>query len=95
MIEESKDELQKVLDKPGNSHAVRSRNDFIAGLTENIQRSCRKTSTCARGDRIILRTEKLNRPQASGDPEGGHGDQTPLENHVIWVSIGNKQVDPP
>ena len=31
MIEESKDELQKMLDKPGNSHAVSSRNDFIAG----------------------------------------------------------------
>ena len=34
MIEESKDELQKMLDKPGNSHAVSSRNDFIAGLDE-------------------------------------------------------------
>ena len=32
VIEESKDELQKMLDKPGNSHAVSSRNDFIAGL---------------------------------------------------------------
>ena len=32
VIEESKDELQKMLDTPGNSHAVSSRNDFIAGL---------------------------------------------------------------
>ena len=32
VIEESKDELQKMLDKPGNSHAVSSRNDSIAGL---------------------------------------------------------------
>ena len=32
VIEESKDELQKMLDKPGNSHAVSSRNDFIVGL---------------------------------------------------------------
>ena len=28
------------------------------------------------------------------DPEGGMGVQTPPENHVIWVSIGNKQLDP-
>ena len=32
VIEESKDELQKMLDKPGNSHAVSSRNNFIVGL---------------------------------------------------------------
>ena len=32
VIEESKDELQKMLDEPGNSHAVSTRNDFIAGL---------------------------------------------------------------
>ena len=31
-IEERKDELQKMFDNPGNSHAVSSRNDFIAGL---------------------------------------------------------------
>ena len=34
MIEESKDELQKMLNKPGKSHAVSSRNDFIAGYNE-------------------------------------------------------------
>ena len=34
VIEESKDELQKMLDKPGNSHAVSSRNDFIVGHNE-------------------------------------------------------------
>ena len=34
MIEESKDELQKMLDEPGNSHAVSPRNDFIAGLID-------------------------------------------------------------
>ena len=34
VLEESKGELQKMLDKPGNSHAVSSRNDFIAGLDE-------------------------------------------------------------
>ena len=35
---------------------------------------------------------------ASADPEGGgQGVRTPppLENHVIWVSLGNKQLDPP
>ena len=96
MIEESKDEMQKVLDKPGNSHAVSSRNDFIAGLTEYKQRSCRKTSTGARGDRIILRTGKLNRLQPSADPEGGQGVRTPHgKSQVIWVSIGNKQWTPP
>ena len=31
-IEWMKDELQKKLDKPGNSHAVSSSNDFIAEL---------------------------------------------------------------
>ena len=81
VIEESKDELQKMLDKPGNSHAVSSRNDFI--LTENIQRSCRKTST---GDLIILRTGKLiNRSQPSADTVGrGQGVRTPLENHKLF-----------
>ena len=34
MTEESKDELQKMLDKPGNSHAVSSRNDFIETYNE-------------------------------------------------------------
>ena len=72
MIEESKDELQKkkMLDKPGNSHAETI---LLRGLTENIQRSCRKTSTGASGDRIILWTGKLNRSQPSADPEGGGG----------------------
>ena len=71
MIEGSKDELQKLLDKPGNSHAVSSRNDFIAAkLQEN-------KSTGAKGDRIILRTGKLNRSQPSADPEGGTGVRTP------------------
>ena len=46
---------------------------LLRGSTENIQRSCRKTSTSARGDRIILRTGKLNRLQPSADPEGGAG----------------------
>ena len=32
VIEESKDELQKMLDEPGNIHAVSTRSDFIAGL---------------------------------------------------------------
>ena len=36
VIEESKDELQNMLDKPGNSHAVSSRNDFIAGFDNEI-----------------------------------------------------------
>ena len=83
VIEKSKDELQKMLDKPGNSHAVSSRNDFIA---ENLQQSCRKTSTSARGDRIILQTGKLNRSQPSADPEGGGwgGIWTPLENHKLF-----------
>ena len=27
---------------------------------------------------------------ASADPEGGHG-----KSQVIWVSIGNEQLDPP
>ena len=31
---------------------------------------------------------------ASADPEGGQGVRTPLENHVIWVSVGYKQLDP-
>ena len=97
VIEESKDELQKMLDKPGNSHAVSSRNVLLQGSTENIQRSCRKTSTGARGDRIILRTGKLNRSQPSADPEGGRGSGPPLpgKSQFIWVSIGNKQLDPP
>ena len=32
-----------------------------------------------------------------GSRAGGQGVRTPppLENHVIWVSIGNKQLDPP
>ena len=96
MIEKSKDELKKMLDKPGNSHAVSSRKILLQGLTENIQRSCRETSTGARGDHIILRTGKLNRLQPSADPEGGAGGPDPLlENHVIRVSIENKQLDPP
>ena len=32
----------------------------------------------------------------SGDPEGGTGGPDPPEkSQVIWVSIGNKQLDPP
>ena len=52
-----------------------------------------------RGDRIILRTGKLNRSQPSADPEGrGQGVRTPLENYELsgfWVSIGSKQLPPP
>ena len=35
--------------------------------------------------------------QASADPEGGTGgpDPPPGKSQVIWVSIGNKQLDPP
>ena len=34
---------------------------------------------------------------ASADPEGGQGVRTPPpeKSQVIWVSIGNKQLDPP
>ena len=37
-----------------------------------------------------------NWSMASADPEGGGtgGPNPPLENHVIWVSKGNKQLDP-
>ena len=32
----------------------------------------------------------------SADPEGGQGVRTPPgKSQVIWVSIGNKQLDPP
>ena len=55
MIEESKDELQKKLDKPGNS----SRNDFIAGLVYKHSTKLQENKH-ARGDRIIFRTGKLD-----------------------------------
>ena len=71
-IEECKGELQRMLDKPGNSNAVSSRNDFIAGLdwkhTTKLQEN--EHMCKPRGDRIILRTGKLNRSQPSADPEG-------------------------
>ena len=38
------------------------------------------------------------RKRASADPEGGQGVRTPPppgKSQVIWVSIGNKQLDPP
>ena len=87
-IEESKDKLQKMLDKPGNSHAVSSRNDFIAGLdwkhTTKLQEN--EHMCKPRGDLIILRTGKLiNRSQPSADPEGrGQVVRTPLENHKLF-----------
>ena len=38
-------------------------------------------------------------PVASADPEGGGGGtggpDPPGKSQVIWVSIGNKQLDPP
>ena len=85
--EECKDELQRMLDKPGNSHAVSSRNDFIAGLdwkhTTKLQEN--KHMCKPRGDRIILRTGKLNRSQPSADPEGrDQGVRNPLENHKLF-----------
>ena len=35
--------------------------------------------------------------RTSADPEGGQGVRTPPpgKSQVIWVSIGNKQLDPP
>ena len=95
VIEESKDELQKTLDKPGNSHAVSSRNDFIAGLdwkhTTKLQEN--EHMCKPRGDLIILRTGKLiNRSQPSAERAGGP--DPPGKSQVIWVSIGNKQLDP-
>ena len=30
----------------------------------------------------------------SADPEGGGGPDPPGKSQVIWVSIGNKQLDP-
>ena len=50
---------------------------LLWGSTENIQQSCRKTSTGTRGDRIILRSGKLNRSQPSADPEGDRGSGPP------------------
>ena len=49
-----------------------------------------------KGNRIILRTGKLNRSQRSADPEGrGQGVRTPWKiTQVIWVSIGSKQLPP-
>ena len=42
-----------------------------------------------------LSADKTSR-QTSADPEGGQGVQTPPgKSQVIWVSIGNKQLDPP
>ena len=72
--------MQRMLDKPGNSHAVCLRNDFIAGLdwkhTTKLQEN--EHMCKPRGDRIILRTGKLNRSQPSADPEGrGQGVRTP------------------
>ena len=88
-IEECKDELQRMLDKPGNSNAVSSRNDFIAGLdwkhTTKLQEN--EHMCKPRGDRIILRTGKLNISQPSADPEGpGEGlcGPDPLENHKLF-----------
>ena len=87
------EELQRMLDKPGNSHAVSSRNDFIAGLdwkhTTKLQEN--EHMWQPRGDRIILRTGKLNRSQPSADPEGrGQGVRTPppLENHKLFGLFG-------
>ena len=49
VIEESKDELQKMLDKPGNNHAISSRNDFIAGLDwKNITKLQENKHKCKR-----------------------------------------------
>ena len=37
-----------------------------------------------------------NRKKSSADPEGGTGGpDPPAKSQVIWVSIGNKQLDPP
>ena len=87
VIEDCKDELQRMLDKPGNSLAVSSRNDFIVGLdwkhTTKLQEN--EHMCKPRGDRIIFRTRKLNRSQPSADPEGrGQGVRTPLENHKLF-----------
>ena len=46
----------------------------------------------------VLCTALLNfsaKTKPSADPEGGQGVRTPLgKSQVIWVSIGNKQLDP-
>ena len=49
-----------------------------------------------------LKNERLNVsrlcPLTSADPEGGTGgpdSSPPGKSHVIWVSIGNMQLDPP
>ena len=55
-----------MLDKPGNSQLVQE-TILLRGLTENIQRSCRKTGTGARGDRIILHTGEFERSQQTVD----------------------------
>ena len=40
--------------------------------------------------------EKFQRKlDSSADPEGGLGVWTPGKSQVIWVSIGNMQLDPP
>ena len=61
---------------------------LLRGSTENIQRSCRKTSTSARGDRIILWTGKLNRSQPSADPVGGAGVPDPPPPWKITSYLG-------
>ena len=40
--------------------------------------------------------EKEKPTSTSADPEGGQGVRTPPgKSQVIWVSIGNEQLDPP
>ena len=56
-----------MLDTPDSSQYKVQETILLRGSTENIQRSCRKTSTGARGDRIILLTGKLNRSQQTVD----------------------------
>ena len=81
--------MQKMLDKPGNSHAVSSRNDFIAGLDwKNITKLQENKHLSARGDRIILTTGKLNRSQPSENPEGGSGGPDPPPPWKITSGIG-------
>ena len=94
VIEECKDELQRMLDKPGNSHAVSSRNDFIAGLDWKHTTKLQENEHMCKPHFAAWETKQIA-AKCGSRGEGPGGPDPPGKSQVIWVSIGSKQLPPP
>ena len=73
---------------------------LLLGLKRDARKSSYSRQSKMKEENIFenIHISLPNAHKTSADPEGGGGTggpDPPEKSHVIWVSIGNKQLDPP